>query len=230
MPLVPGLNDCLRVRAGGSGFFLLRDDEGLWLIDTGWIMGRSRLRKELTAAGWEKLPLRGILMTHGHIDHMLNTGRLARENGIPVYGHPKDAARFAGHPRVERGLGRPLAELERRALSWPWFEPFVPQHWLVEGEVLPIWGGLRVVELPGHTMGHTGFFSERHGLLFCGDLFASFGRFSHLPPAIFNEDGEAIPGSVALALSLPLSGVLPNHGDNAPPSEHWQRLKRLAIS
>jgi len=30
----------------------------------------------------------------------------------------------------------------------------------------PFWGGLRVVHLPGHTLGHGGFYSARHDLLF----------------------------------------------------------------
>lgn len=52
-------------------------------------------------------------------------------------------------------------------------------------------GGLRAVHLPGHTAGHTGYFCESRRLLFCGDLFASYGQLSHRPPAVFNEDSAA---------------------------------------
>jgi glyoxylase-like metal-dependent hydrolase (beta-lactamase superfamily II) len=83
---------------------------------------------------------------------------------------------------------------------------------------------LTVIHLPGHTAGHSGFYCERSKLLFCSDLFASYGHFSHLPPRIFNSDGAEIPKSVSKALGLDLTGVLPNHGDASPPEV---RLKRL---
>ena len=45
---------------------------------------------------------------------------------------------------------------------------------IADGDELPFWGGLRVVHLPGHTLGHCGFYSKAHDLLFSGDLFASY--------------------------------------------------------
>jgi glyoxylase-like metal-dependent hydrolase (beta-lactamase superfamily II) len=82
--------------------------------------------------------------------------------------------------------------------------------------------------LPGHTAGHTGFLCERLKLLFCGDLFASFRGFSHLPPAILNTDPGLIALSVSRVLSLNLAGVIPNHADAASPAEHLARLRRLS--
>ena len=73
-----------------------------------------------------------------------------------------------------------------------------------------------------------GFLSESKRLLFCGDLFASFPGFSHLPPAIFNFDAGLVGLSIARVLSLDLAGVIPNHGDGADPSTHLGRLRRLA--
>ncbi len=61
-------------------------------------------------------------------------------------------------------------------------------------------------------------------LLFCSDLFASYGCFSHLPLAIFNSDGASIPKSVATALELDVEGIFPNHCDRSSPEVHLERL------
>lgn len=70
----------------------------------------------------------------------------------------------------------------------------------------------------------SGFYCERLTLLFCADLFASYGHLSHLPPGIFNRDGNEIPMSVAKALELDLAGVLPNHCDRSTAGAHLARL------
>jgi glyoxylase-like metal-dependent hydrolase (beta-lactamase superfamily II) len=89
---------------------------------------------------------------------------------------------------------------------------------------LDIWHGLTVIHLPGHTAGHSGFYCKRRRLLFCADLFASYGGFSHLPPTIFNRSDVDIPNSVATALELDLVGILPNHCDRSSPEIHLRRL------
>ncbi len=66
-------------------------------------------------------------------------------------------------------------------------------------------------------------------LLFCADLFASYGSWSHFPPNILNNNPELIPGSVAKALAFDLEGILPNHADSSNPAEHLRRLQSLAI-
>jgi hypothetical protein len=58
-------------------------------------------------------------------------------------------------------------------------------------------------------------------------LFASYGPISHPPPAIFNTRPELIRSSVSRALTLDLVGVVPNHCDAAPFSEHLKRLRLL---
>jgi hypothetical protein len=47
-----------------------------------------------------------------------------------------------------------------------------------------------VIHLPGHTAGHCGFYSDRHELLFSGDMFASYFFNVHKPPAILNSVPE----------------------------------------
>ena len=218
--------DVLQVRTPGVNFYVLRDSSGLYLLDAGFIGGRFFLHRTLRRHGWEKESICGIIVTHGHLDHILNVATIARETGAWIAAPRLDAEHYAGHPHY-RGWARVTGGLECLGRPVLGFRPFVPDRWLNDGDVLDVWEGLRAVHLPGHTPGHMGFYCGRLGLLFSADLFASFRGFAHLPPRIFNSAPAQIPQSVAKALSFDLAGVLPNHGDRATPAEHLQRLRRL---
>jgi glyoxylase-like metal-dependent hydrolase (beta-lactamase superfamily II) len=196
------------------------------LIDAGFIGGRSLLRRALRQRSWTQEKIRGIIVTHGHLDHILNVAAIARESGAWIAASRLDADHYAGRPRYQKwarvtgfleSIGRPLLS----------FEPFVPDRWLDDGDFIDVWHGLRAVHLPGHTAGHMGFYCERLKLLFCADLFASYRGLSHPPPNIFNSAPEQLPESVAKALALDVTGVIPNHCDGASPEEHLRRLRKL---
>lgn len=219
-------DDVLQVRGPALNFYVLRDGAGLYLLDAGFIGGRALLRRALRRRGWEREPIRGIIVTHGHLDHILNVAPLAREHGAWIAAPALDGEHYCGRPRYE-GWARVTGWLEKVGRPLLRFEPFVPDRLLHEGELIEVWQELRAVALPGHTLGHMGFYCERLRLLFTADLFASYRGVAHLPPAIFNSDPAQIQGSVAKALSLDLAGVLPNHGDKASPAEHLRRLRKL---
>jgi len=220
-------DDLLSVRSFPVNFHVLRDSRGLHLIDAGFI-GRDRmLRKHLTAKGWENEPILGVIVTHGHLDHILNVAEIAGRHGAWIAAPRLDAAHYSGRPKyagwskvagIIESIGRPLLG----------FRPFTPDRWIHDGDFLDVWHGLRAVHLPGHTAGHTGYFCGKLGLLFCGDLFASYPGFSHFPPRIFNQEKASMLRSLEKALDLPLRGVIPNHGDDAPPEVHRERLRKLA--
>ncbi len=98
---------------------------------------------------------------------------------------------------------------------------------LADGDELPFWGGLRVVHLPGHTLGHCGFYSEKHDLLFSGDLFASYFFNVHLPPAILNSAPELIPASLEKARRIGARFIVPQHYDVLDSQLHRRRFERL---
>lgn len=218
--------DVLQVRAPALNFYVLRDDAGLHVIDGGFVGGRTLLRRALRRRGWQDLPIRGVIVTHGHLDHILNVARLAEECGAWTAAPRLDADHYAGRPRYA-GWARTTGVLETLGRPLLGFRRFTPDRWLDNGDALDVWRGLRAVCLPGHTHGHTGYYCESLRLLFSGDLFASYRGRGRYPPNIFNSAPEQMPASVARALELDLEGVFPNHGDRATPAEHLRRLRRL---
>ena len=218
--------DILQIWAPEGSFFVLRDGDSLFVIDGGFIGGRSRLARGLRKAGWAGCRIRGIIVTHGHLDHTLNVARLAREHGAWIAAPRLDADHYAGrHPY--RGWSRVAGLLEAIGRPVLGYQPFVPDRWLDDGDVLEIEDGLVAVHLPGHTDGHMGFFCRKKRWLFTADLFMSYRSFAALPPDIFNSHPERLLDGLRRALALKPAGVLPNHGGIASPEEHLARLQRL---
>ena len=144
--------------------YLLKEEEsghGL-LIDPG-----AEPERILTAVLAEKTSIDGILLTHGHFDHIGGVKRLKEEFQAPVYLGKRETV-IVSNPHYN--------------LSANMAEPFtVGYDFLVsDGQVLRFsdMSGLeiKVIATPGHTIGGVCYYLD--GILFSGDtLFSSsYGR------------------------------------------------------
>lgn len=224
MPLIE--EDLLQVRTPLVNFHVLRDSAGLYLIDTGFIAGQQHLISSLRSEGWLNDPIKGIILTHGHLDHVLNVQSIARQHGAWIAAPRADEAHYLGRYRY-RGAARVCGLLEALGRLLLRYQHFQVNTWLEDSTLLRVWDGLEAVHLPGHTDGHMGYLCRKRRLLFCGDLFASHAYLTHPPPLIFNSNSQLIQSSIERALSLDIDGILPNHGDTASPATHLRRLQRL---
>ena len=110
------------------------------------------VRRLLAERGWT---LRGILVTHGHLDHIGAVKALAEEAGVEVWMARGDADDLRTYGPA----------------------PYEPDHLVGGGDTVEVAGILfRVFDVPGHTRGSVAFVAE--GFAFVGDvLFAgSVGR------------------------------------------------------
>ncbi len=148
-------------------------------IDAGFLGGKQLLRRALVKRGWAGLPIKGILVTHGHLDHVANVAALAKEHHAWVAAPRLDELHYIGKYPY-RGVARLCGLLEAAGRVVCGYRPFRVDRWLEDGDEIDVWHGLRVVALPGHTVGHVGFYCARLKLLFCADLFASYRRMAHL--------------------------------------------------
>jgi glyoxylase-like metal-dependent hydrolase (beta-lactamase superfamily II) len=218
-------DDIIQVRSAGVCFYLLKDDRRLFLIDSGFIGGVASLQKAIHRRGWENLPLEGILLTHGHLDHTCNVARIKEIYGAWVAISQEDISHSNGTYHY-RGASRVCGFLETIGRKVSDFRPFSIDRKLANDDVIDCWDGLHCVHLPGHTAGHMGFYSPTRRLLFSGDIFASY-VYPHWPPAILNTCPDLLAQSRQRVFDLSPKYLLPNHADRSTPATHWERFKAL---
>src|SRR3954454_10855170 len=141
--------------------FLVREDDGLTLVDT--TMGRGAADDLLGAAEKLGAPIRRIALTHGHGDHVGGLDALAGRLGDVEVLMPEGDARILAGEDTPDG---------KKSGSWPKVatKPTVLLH---EGDRV---GSLEVLATPGHTPGHVSYIDTRDGSLIAGDAVTTYGR------------------------------------------------------
>ena len=174
----------------GANCYIVYDDDTkkCLIIDLG-----GDFSKILGQAEGLGLDVKGVVLTHGHFDHVAGAIR-CREHGIPVYVSQEDAKMLSSRTNLSEYAGYGYLSFEADGI-------------LHEGENEI--GGIKfeVIKTPGHTAGSVCVLIDNK--LFSGDtLFAlSYGRydfptgdFTELKNSIINKlfklDGEieVLPG------------------------------------
>ena len=216
---------------GLLGYFHLLHDAArneAVLIDTGLMGEMAGLYRVLNTLGLCWQDVKAILLTHGHLDHTGHLFEIRQRTGAPLFAHRDEQPHING-TFAYRGVSRVCGVLEAFGRWVLRYRPVAIDEPLHAGMELPHWGGLKVIHLPGHTHGHCGFFSARFGLLFSGDLFASYGFFTHLPPAILNSCPEHFDESLDRVTKLSPRLVIPNHYFGFDGAMHSRRLAALTV-
>jgi len=158
------------VRLSRFGFvnaYLVREDDGLTLVDT---MLSGSAGSILAAAERAGAPIVRIVLTHAHGDHAGSLDALAeRLPGIEIALSAREARLMAGDRALE--ADEPQSKLRG---GWPKVATR-PTRVLVDGDRV---GSLRVVAAPGHTPGHIALIDERDRTLIAGDAFSTLGGIS----------------------------------------------------
>jgi glyoxylase-like metal-dependent hydrolase (beta-lactamase superfamily II) len=211
--------------------YVVEDDGGLVLIDSGWALEQARtaLTAALAALGAGLGDVRSFLVTHVHRDHYTLAVQLRREFGSAVslgLGEQQAIAalsggaarpfapqlaelRASGAAELTRRLGEIARSLPGGAADWE-----APDRWLTPHQEIGLGARtLTAIATPGHTRGHMVFRDTAAGLLFAGD---------HVLPHITPSIGfEAVPSrqplhdflqSLRLVRGLPDTRLLPAHG------------------
>ncbi len=150
-------------RWGAINCYLVREDDGLTVIDTG-ITGTAK--GILAAAGREGAVVRRIVLTHSHGDHAGSLDALRAALGdVEVAVGAREARLLGG----DRTLDADEASSKLRG-SFVTTSP--PTRTLEPGDRV---GSLEAVASPGHTPGHLAFLDTRDRTLIAGDAFQTLG-------------------------------------------------------
>lgn len=164
------------------------------MIDTGCAYTEGEL-----AAALEGLPLRQIVNTHSHEDHIGANAELARRFGAEIRAHP------SALPILARPAGKtPLKPYQR--LMWGYPEP---SEGRAIGDAIETENHrFEVIHTPGHSPDHICLHEPETGWLFCGDAYIG-GRDRSLRP---DYNVWQIIGSLQELLALEVDLLFPGSG------------------
>ncbi|WP_391119157.1 MBL fold metallo-hydrolase [Psychrobacillus sp. L3] len=166
------------------------EEDGITLVDAGMPMmakGIMKFLKQLNAG-----PLKQILLTHGHTDHVGAVKVILTENEVPVYAHQIEI------PYLEGELLYPKRKKLENNLPKKLTQPLLEE----EAGILKSVGGLKPFFTPGHSPGHVVYYHEKDQVLLAGDLFKS--KNGKLQPPMFTPNmAEALKSSAVVGQLKP---------------------------
>jgi glyoxylase-like metal-dependent hydrolase (beta-lactamase superfamily II) len=181
--IAPGVH---LISLGVVNAYLVDGDE-LALVDTGTAADPQTILAAVREHGRNPSDLRHILVTHCHPDHAGGLSALKRLTGAAAYMHPLSATVVRGDE-----TGRPLRAapgllngiLWRAFMSRPHWNvpPARVEHEILDGDIIPIAGGIRAIHVPGHCAGQLAFHIMRGGgVLLAADAAAHMARLDLMP-------------------------------------------------
>jgi glyoxylase-like metal-dependent hydrolase (beta-lactamase superfamily II) len=154
----------------------LGEPGGPWLlVDAGLPGSAGAIRRAVARCFGAEARPEGILLTHGHFDHVGAARDLAEGWDVPLFAHPLETPYLTGrsdYPPRDPTMGGAMAQMSR----------LMPDHGYDFGDrvrELPADGGVpglpgwRWLHTPGHTPGHISLYREADRVLLAADAFAT---------------------------------------------------------
>ena len=151
---------------GGPAVIISGDE--LTLVDAGLPGDDEKILAFIESLGHRRGALKHILLTHSDGDHIGSLPAIVKATGARVYAQRDEAGVIEGK-RKSRG-GQIVST------------PVTVDQVVKEGDVLPIHGGIRVVESFGHTTGHVSYHVLDDDVLIAGDCLNNMNGLAGSPP------------------------------------------------
>ena len=218
-----------------ANFHLIRDGSEWTLVDAGYPGYFRQLARALAALDSSLDAIRGVIVTHHHVDHEGTAEMIRAQTGAPVFVHAADADPVSGRrrshvpPGFYRQLWRPSMArylLHTVRAGGACYRPVRDVEHLDEDQTLDVPGRPRVMHVPGHTAGHCSVVLDERGVLLAGDALVNFDYASGMRGVRlhrFNEDRSLALASLDRLEPIEVDTVLFGHGDP------WHRPLREAL-
>jgi len=172
--------------------WIAAEPDGLTLIDAGISSMASGIIRFIERSG---KPLKQIVLTHGHSDHVGAVLKIRERYPVPVYAHAIEI------PYLEGALPYPRRKKVEASLPKGLVKPLPMDS---SNRLMSV-GGLTPHLTPGHSPGHVVYHHVADRVILAGDLFTSKGGRLHNPMPIFTPDmAEAVRSSRVVAQLKPM--------------------------
>jgi glyoxylase-like metal-dependent hydrolase (beta-lactamase superfamily II) len=214
-PVAEGSQSLKLTRYGFVNCYLVPEPHGFTLIDANLPKSEEAILAAAASAG---KPIRRILLTHAHPDHVGSVDAIvaqlsqstlgpveiaASRRSVPLLKLPPDTRLEAGEPDIPIKNTPGIRSAVARTLA--------------EGD---LYGSLRVIETPGHLAGHLSLLDERDGTLYAGDgvvglgglRIAGYAPWYFAPTNRFTWDKKLALASARELLKYPIARFATGHG------------------
>jgi glyoxylase-like metal-dependent hydrolase (beta-lactamase superfamily II) len=148
-------------RFGMVNCFLIKEDDGLTLIDTNLAGSAPGICGAAQSLG---APISRIVLTHAHIDHVGSLDALVRQFSEIEFAVSQREARL-----LVPDFSLDAGETGKKLFGFPGAKSR-PTRLLNDDDRV---GSLRAIFCPGHTPGHMAYLDIRDGTLIAGDAFTT---------------------------------------------------------
>jgi glyoxylase-like metal-dependent hydrolase (beta-lactamase superfamily II) len=206
---------------------LLWDHNSAVLIDTGFPGLLPKFKEALKEADvpWEQL--RTVIITHQDLDHIGSLPALLSEDclDLTVMAHEMEKPYIEGERMLLKHTPEALAAAEAM------IPPHVPEEWrraflsvlshppkgkvdqtLVDGEILPLAGGITVIHTPGHSPGHLSLYHHDSRTLIAADALSVQDGELHGPTPSATPDMKLALSSLTKFAEYEIDTVICYHG------------------
>ena len=154
--------------------FVLGDKDDFTLIDTGVPEMGEPIIQELEADGFKLENLKQVILTHKHIDHIGGLKTILEHCSPALAAHEND-----------------IAAIEADMKKMQFAKTTIDKH-LKDGDIIDLLGGLKVINLPGHTAGSIALYQKNKKMMFVGDVIKDIpdNGLCIGKPEHYNEDTE----------------------------------------
>ena len=168
-----------RVEDAYANWYIVEDGDALTVVDAGLPASWKSLRSALEDLGRGPADIAGLVITHGHFDHVGFAERARTELGVPVL-VPRGEEHLVRHPwdydheksRIRNTLEHPgwLRVFAAMGLAGAlWVKGLQEFDTYAGHDELDVPGRPRAVATPGHTYGHCALHFGDRGAVIAGD-------------------------------------------------------------